>query len=61
MTSLQRKALAGYKTLLTQAKKHLELATDLDGFEGISLKMQMKRHRSDIKMYEKLIARLEGK
>jgi len=42
--------------LLEQAKKYPELATELDGFKGISLKMQIRQHHSDINTYETLIA-----
>jgi hypothetical protein len=61
MTQLQWKVLAGLKRSLEQEKKNFERDTGLVRFAGINLKPLIERHRIDIKMYEKLIADLEGK
>jgi hypothetical protein len=61
MTSLQRKVVAGLRVSLEREKKNFERDTALVWFAEISLKPLIEPHRSNIKMYEKLIADLEDK
>jgi hypothetical protein len=61
MTPFQRKVLAGLRVSLARERKNLERDAVLVRFAEISLKPLIERHRSNIKMYEKLIACLEGR
>jgi len=61
MTSFQRKVLAGLRLSLARERNNLERHTSLARFAEISLKPLIERHRSNIKLYEKLIAELEAK
>ncbi len=59
MTALQGKILAGLKASLARERKDLKRDTALCRFAEISLQPLIERHRSNIKLYEKLIADLK--
>ena len=61
MTPLQRKVLTGLKRSLEHEKKNCERDTALVRFAEVSLQPLIERHRSNIRLYEKLIADLEAK
>lgn len=63
MTSLERKAVVGFKRSLEREKKDLERDTALDRFSGITLNLKplIQCHCDNIELYEKLIAKIERK
>ncbi len=61
MTPLQRKVLAGLRVSLARERKNLQRDTALARFAEVSLKPLIERHRSNVKLYEKLITDLEAK
>jgi hypothetical protein len=61
MTPFQEKVLAGLRLSLARERKNLERDAALVRFAEISLTHLIERHRSNIKLYEQLIAHLERK
>ena len=61
MTAFQRKVLAALRVSLARERKNLERDAALARFPEVNLKPLIDRHRSNIKLYEKLIADLKRK
>lgn len=61
MTSLERRVLRLYEKALAQEQKNIDRCSELAQFAGndLGLQIAITRHRSNIKMYEKLITTLK--